>query len=62
MNDIIFAKIRKARMEVEKEIISEHMMGIDFSALLYECKPALQIMCTTEEFGPNEMQFKKGEW
>jgi hypothetical protein len=62
MNDIVFAKIRKARMEVEKEIISENMMGIDFTALLCECRTALQIMCTSEEFGGHEMQFKKGEW
>jgi hypothetical protein len=62
MNDIAFAMIRKARMEAEKEVISENMMGIDFCALLCECGPAVRIMRITEDFGGYEMQFKKGEW
>ena len=49
-------------MEAEKEIISENMMGLDFRALLWECKPVVQIMRTTEDFGGYEMEFKKGEW
>jgi hypothetical protein len=62
MNDIALALVRKARMETEKEIVSENMMGIDFSALLCECRPVVQIMRITEDFGGYEMEFKKGEW
>ena len=62
MNDIAIATIKKARMEAEKEIISENMMGLDFVALLCECRRVVQIMRMTEEFGGYEMEFKKGEW
>jgi hypothetical protein len=62
MNDILFANIRKARMEAEKEVVSENMMGIDFPRLLCECRPVARIMRTTEDFGGYEMEFKKGEW
>jgi hypothetical protein len=62
MNDIIFCNIRKARMEAEKEVISENMMGIDFRVMLYECKPVVKLMRLTEDFGGYEMEFKKGEW
>lgn len=62
MNDILFAGIRKARMEAEKEVISENMMGIDFSTLMYECNPAVQLVRISEEIGLYEMEFKKGEW
>jgi hypothetical protein len=62
VNDILIQNIRKARMEAEKEIVSENMMGLDFRALLWECKPVVQIMRTTEDFGGYEMEFKKGEW
>jgi hypothetical protein len=62
MNDILFAGIRKARMEAEKEIISENMMGIDFGILLHECKSVVQLVRLTEDFGGYEMEFKKGEW
>lgn len=62
MNDILFAGIRKARMEAEKEVISENMMGIDFCSLMYECNPAVQLVRVSEELGLYEMEFKKGEW
>lgn len=62
MNDILVANIRKARMEAEKEIVSENMMGIDFSTLLHECKSLTQLVCVVEEYGTHNMQFKKGEW
>lgn len=62
MNDILFAGIRKARMEAEKEVVSENMMGIDFSTLMYECNPAVQLVRVSEELGLYEMEFKKGEW
>lgn len=62
MNDILFAGIRKARMEAQKEIISENMMGIDFATLMYECNPAVQLVRVSEELGLYEMEFKKGEW
>lgn len=62
MNDIMFCNIRKARMEAEKEVISENMMGIDFGKLLHECKPVTQLIRLTEDFGGYEMEFKKGEW
>lgn len=62
MNDILFVNIRKARMEAEKEIVSENMMGIDFQTLLYECRPVMRIVRITEDFGGYEMEFKKGEW
>lgn len=62
MNDIDFALIRRARMEAEKEIISENLVGIDFSTLVYECKPIVQLVRIREELGLYEMEFKKGEW
>lgn len=62
MNDIIFASIKKARVEAEREIISENLMGIDFHILLHECKPAVKVMRLSEDFGGYEMEFKKGEW
>ena len=62
MNDILFAGIRKARMEAQKEIISENMMGIDFSTLLYECRPIVELVRISEDFGLYNMEFKKGEW
>lgn len=62
MNEILFAGIRKARMEAEKEIISENMMGIDFSTLLYECQPIVELVRISEDFGLYNMEFKKGEW
>lgn len=62
MNDILFLNIRKARMEAEKEVVSENMMGIDFNTLIYECQPLVEMVRITEEFGIYEMQFKKGEW
>jgi len=62
MNDILFAGIRKARMEAEKEVVSENMMGIDFSTLLYECKPVVMLVRVSEDFGLYNMEFKKGEW
>lgn len=62
MNDILFLNIRKARMEAEKEVVSENMMGIDFRMLLSECRPILQLIRIAEDFGGHEMEFKKGEW
>lgn len=62
MNDILFANIKKARMEAEKEVISENMMGIDFTTLLYESEPLVELVRVSEEFGLYEMEFKKGEW
>ena len=62
MNDINFAAIRKARMEAEKEIVSENMMGLDFVTLLWECRPVVRFVREVEEFGRTEMQFRKGEW
>jgi hypothetical protein len=62
MNDILFVNIRKARMEAEKEVVSENMVGIDFNTLIYECQPLVEMARITEEFGIYEMQFKKGEW
>jgi len=62
MNDIAFANLRKARMEAEKEIVSENMVGIDFRTLLCECRPAIRVVHVNENFGTCEMEFKKGEW
>jgi hypothetical protein len=62
MNDIVFASIKKARMEVEKETISENMMGLDFSTLLCECNVVTRAIYLAEDFGTTEMEFKKGEW
>lgn len=62
MNDILFAGIRKARMEAEEEVISENMMGIDFKTLLYECEPIVMLVRISEDFGLYDMEFKKGEW
>lgn len=62
MNDINFASIKKARMESEKEIVSENMMGIDFKTLLHECEPIVMLVRISEDFGLYNMEFKKGEW
>jgi hypothetical protein len=62
MNDILLTNIRKARLEAEKEVISENLVGLDFSTLLYESQPLVELTRISEEFGLYEMQFKKGEW
>mgnify|MGYP003336115570 CR=1 FL=1 len=62
MNELVLAAIKKARIEAEKEVVSENMMGVDFSALLWECRPVVRFVREVEEFGRTEMQFKKGEW
>ena len=62
MNDIIFASIRKARMEAEKEVVSENMVGVDFLRMMCETKTSMYVVRNTEDFGKNEMEFKKGEW
>lgn len=62
MNELVLAAIKKARMEAEKEVVSENMMGIDFSALLWESRPVVRFVRKLEDFGFSEMQFKKGEW
>lgn len=54
--------IKQARLDAEKEIISENLVGIDFSTLVYECRPIVQLVRLSEEFGLYEMEFKKGEW
>lgn len=62
MNDIVFASMKRARMEAEKEVISENLVGIDFNKLLSETRPVVVLMRTNEEFGTYDMEFKKGEW
>lgn len=62
MNDIAFAIVKKARMETEKEVVSENMMGVDFTRLLCECKPIIRIVHLNDNYGASEMEFKKGEW
>jgi hypothetical protein len=62
MNDIEFAILKKARLEAEKEIISENMMGLDFLRMICEVKPVIRIAYRSEDFGTSEMEFKKGEW
>lgn len=62
MNDILFANMRRARLEAQKEVISENMMGIDFATLLYESEPVVELVRVSEELGLYEMEFKKGEW
>lgn len=58
----IWSSIKQARLEAEKEVISENLVGIDFSTLLYESQPLVELARISEEFGLYEMQFKKGEW
>lgn len=60
MNDILFTNTREVQME--EEIISENMMGIDFQTLLHECRPSVMIVRLAEDFGFYHMEFKKGEW
>ena len=62
MNDIEYAILKKARMEAEKEVISENMVGVDFLRMMCETKTAMYVVRNTEDFGKNEMEFKKGEW
>ena len=47
---------------VEKEVVSENMMGLDFLRMMCETKTAMYVVRNTEDFGKNEMEFKKGEW
>lgn len=54
--------IKQARLDAEKEVISENLVGLDFSIFLYESQPIVQITRISEEFGLYEMEFKKGEW
>lgn len=58
----IWNSIKQARLEAEKEVISENLVGLDFSILLYESKPIVELVRLSEEFGLYEMEFKKGEW
>ena len=37
-------------------------MGLDFLRMMCETKTAMYIVRNTEDFGKNEMEFKKGEW
>jgi hypothetical protein len=63
MNELILAIIKKARMDAEKEVVSENMMGIDFTEMMCENKQSFRIIKVIDEnFGFSEMQFKKGEW
>lgn len=62
MNDILYDVVRKARLEAEKEVVSENMMGVDFCALVCETKSSVRTMNLAEEYGKDEMEFKKGEW
>ena len=48
--------------EAEKEVISENMMGIDFAAMSCNTLSVIRIVQNMEDFGKNEMEFKKGEW
>ena len=62
MNDIEYAILKKARLEAEKEIVSENMMGLDFVAMSCNTATIMRLVRLTEDFGKNEMEFKKGEW
>ena len=48
--------------EAEKEVISENMVGVDFLRMMCETKTSMYVVRNTEDFGKNEMEFKKGEW
>ena len=54
MNTVILA-----RNELQKEVISENMMGIDFSSLLWQCRPTVLIMRLTEDYDGYEMEYRK---
>jgi len=58
----IWDSIQQARLDTEKEVVSENLVGLDFSTLLYESQPIVQLVRISEEFGLYEMEFKKGEW
>lgn len=58
----IWNSVKQARLDAEKEVISENLVGIEFSSLVYECNPAVQLVRLSEELGLYEMEFKKGEW
>jgi hypothetical protein len=61
MNTLKKQKYLKNILEMQAEIVSENMVGFEHltnktdSVILDHSK-------TTEEYGRNEMQFKKGEW
>jgi hypothetical protein len=58
----IWNGIKQARLEVESEVVSENLVGLDFSTLLYESQPLVELTRISEEFGLYDMEFKKGEW
>jgi hypothetical protein len=58
----IWNAIKQARLEVESQVVSENLVGIDFSALLSENQPIVQFTRISEDFGLCDMEFKKGEW
>ena len=61
MNPLKKEKYLKNILEMQVEIVSENMVG--FEHLTNKAgSVTLDHSKTTEEYGRNEMQFKKGEW
>jgi len=58
----IWNSMKQARLEAQLQVVSENLVGIDFSTLLYECQPIVMLVRLSEEYGLYEMEFKKGEW
>ena len=58
----IWKSVQQARLDAQKEVISENLVGIEFSSLVHECNPVVQLVRLSEELGLHEMEFKKGEW
>ena len=53
--------IEKLRMEAQKEIISENLVGLEFATLLYESRPVVQLTRLTEEMGLYDLEYDKGK-
>lgn len=61
MNDILNATIKKARKEIEQQVVSENMVGIDYLTLS-QYPAIVNLVAIKSDYGFLEMEFKKGEW
>ena len=61
MNCLKKEKYLKNILEMQSEIVSENMFGFEHLTNNTD-SVILDLSKTIEEYGRNEMQFKKGEW
>jgi hypothetical protein len=61
MNALRKEKYFRDILEMQEEIVSENMLGIE-CLTTRASSGMLDLSKTPEEYGVREMQFKKGEW